>query len=442
MAAPAGSEAQFGYRYSKGVDAFGRDVFVDVANKFIRFISMSGLVAVRKLVTTDNMDPSNQTLQGVPVEAVVAPKLKFQPDTNSISPLLAHHCSVPQSSYITTPSGGVNSRQWVLVPFETGDTPSSTYIDSLIMEGTDNDGYPVRVDGARMSDLSIKIANGKIVDVECDFLACRDTYTSKATQLFINTYTGVPIIVGHWNQSLAASTLKVKVTAAAGGGFDGTVKWTTAAYAGSTTIQIKFDTWYRLVLDDGTRLGVSRDNDLFFCFPSSGATALTAGGTPDEWSFASQRVLASASYSTLNLLNSASVELVANGTTYFFHDADIKISRPRKANMVNQMYALTVQKNGPWAATITINRDRDDRDFLKKLIDAGLFAVTVKMYGNVIEGTIEQLWQIDFPNVQVSNVTRDVTTPNTLQEKVDLVARRVSTSDIFTHTLINTLTAL
>lgn len=438
MAAPAGSEAQIGFRYSTRVDTFGRDIWAPIVNNFFRFKSMSGLVAKRKLERVDNMDPSNQTLEGVPTEALIAPKFSFNPDTNSISRLIAHFLS--KAPTISTPSGGTSSRQWIMTPFEFGDTPSATYIDSLVMEGSDNDGNPILVDGVRMQEINIKIANGKIIDCDFGFLACRDTYTSDPTTILAATYSGKPIVMGHWNQASIALTLKAKITVVAGGGFDGTVKWTTATYAGSTVTQFKFDTWYKIVLDDATRLGVNRNDDLWFCFPSSGATAVALN---DEFSWTATRTLATPSFSTLEPLQAAGLEFTAGGTTYYVHDADIKLTRPRKANMVaGSKYALSVQKNGPFAATISINRDRDDRDFLKKLIDGTKFAVVVKMYGNPIELAIDQLWQLDFPNVQVADSQRDVTTPNTLQEKIELVALRSGSSDIFTNTLINTLTAL
>jgi hypothetical protein len=441
MPAPAGSEGQIGWTYSTRLDNFGQDVFNPIVNNFLRFKSMAGVVAKRTMVTTGNMDPTNQDLQGVPADAIIAPKFGLDPDTNSISRWLAHWLS--KAPTITIPTGGTNTRQWVMTPFKVGDTPSATFIDTLTMEGSDNDGYPILIDGARMQEVEVKIANGKIIDCNFGLLACHDTYTSNANLLAVGTYTGKPLIRGHWNQALAGSTLKLKVTAVAGGGFDGTVKCTTAAYAGATTTQIKFDTWYRVILDDGTRLGINRADDLWFCYPSSGATVLAIA---DEFSFTSQRTLATPSFSTLDTLQSSVVELTAAGTTYYIHTADIKMTRPRKANFVNSKYALTIQKNGPYVATIAIGRDRDDRDFLKKLIDAGLFPVTLKMWGNPIEtpanGPIDQLWQIDFPNCQVADVNRDVTTPNTLQETIVISPRRVGSQDIYTHTLINTLAAL
>jgi hypothetical protein len=438
MAAPAGSESQVGFRYAKGVDSFGSDIWTPVVNNFFRAKSMSGIVAKRKMERVANMDPSNQVLKGNPVEAAIVPKFSLNPDADSLSRLLAHFLS--KSPTISTPSGGVTSRQWVMTPFEAGDTPSATYIDSLSVEASDNDGNPILISGARMQDFTLKIQHGKIIDCELGFLACHDTYTSDQTTILAATYTGKPIVRGHWATANMASTFKIKVTATAGGGFDGTVKCTKASYAGTTTIQIKFDTWYRVTLDDGSRLGVDRFDDVWFCFPASGGTLLAAN---DEFSWTATRTLPAASYSTLDALQAGGLDFSVGGANYWVHDAEVKISRPRSANFVaGSKYALSVQKNGPIDVQITINRDRDDRDFLKKLIDASSFAVTAKLYGNPIEGSIDQLLQLDFPNAQVSDVTRDVTTPNTLQEKAVIQPYRTGSSRIVTVTTIGTLTAL
>jgi hypothetical protein len=64
------------------------------------------------------------------------------------------------------------------------------------------------------------------------------------------------------------------------------------------------------------------------------------------------------------------------------------------------------------------------------------------MTGNPIEGNIDQFWQLDFPNCQVSGDQRDVTTENTLQEKIVIGAKRIGSSDLYTHTLVGTLTSL
>jgi hypothetical protein len=49
---------------------------------------------------------------------------------------------------------------------------------------------------------------------------------------------------------------------------------------------------------------------------------------------------------------------------------------------------------------------------------------------------------LDFPNCQVSGDQRDVTTENTLQEKIVIGAKRIGSSDLYTHTLVGTLTSL
>lgn len=440
MPAPSGSESQLGYSFATGVDSYGQDIWTNPVTKFTRIKNAAGFIADQTLERVENMDPSNQTLQGVPTKRLISPKFSHNPDANTVMPLLSHYLS--KNPTISTPSGGASSRQWIMTPFEYGDAANATYVDSLVMELSDNDGFPVLVHGARAQDLGIKIDSGKLQSVDWGFLACSDSYTSAATQVTLGAgaYSGKPLVRGHWNQAYSAATLGVRVTAIAGGGFNGTVKWTRdGSYAGTTATPIVFGQWYRLVLNDGTRMGASRENDLWFCFPTATGT-LTA---LDEWSFTSARTLATASYSTLTPLQAAAVEITVGGSVVYVNSAELKFSRPRKHNeVVGLIHPLTVQKNGDWMASLSIDRDRNDRDFLKKLISAESFAVAVKMYGNIIEGSIEQLWQIDLPNCQVSKRQGDITTKNTLQEKVDIIAFRSGSTDLFTHTLVGTLTAL
>ena len=440
MPAPTGSESQLGYKYATRLSSYGEDVGNAPVNNFIRFKSLSGMIPKRTFAATENMDPSNQSLKGQNVAAPINMKVSWQPDVNSLMRLIAHFCR--KDPAITTPAGGTSSRQWVNVPFERGDSANAAYIDSLLLEPYDGQDCPL-IYGARVVGMGFKIAAGKLIDSDLDIMACQDTYTSNATQIAINTYSGKPIIRGHWAQALVASTLKVKVTAAAGGGFDGTVKWTTATYAGSTTIQIKFDTWYRIVLDDASRLGVSYTDDVWFCFPSSGGTTLAAGATPDEWSFTATRTPASASYSTRDVLQAAGLEFSVGGAVYYVQSADVKLMNPGKPFMpAGTKYALTIQKGGRFKVSITLDRDREDRDFIKKLISAEAFAVAVKLYGNNIEANIDEKFQIDIAAAQAADVNRDVTTELTLGEKVEVIGHRSGSTDIVSFTTIGTLTAL
>ena len=59
-----------------------------------------------------------------------------------------------------------------------------------------------------------------------------------------------------------------------------------------------------------------------------------------------------------------------------------------------------------------------------------------------IEGSIYQQWSISLPNCQVAKNGRDIATANTLQESIEIVAFRSGSTDIFTHTMVGTLTAV
>ncbi len=438
MSTPSGSEAQAGYRFATGLTALGQSIWQGAVNKFIRFISMSGTHSKRTVTPVQNMDPANQELSGSTTQAALSPKFTLNPDVNSIAPLLVHHCG--SDPVITTPAGGTTSRQWVIAPFKRGDTAPAAHIDSISIEAYDGQ-TTVLDEGVRLQDVGIKIDQGKFVVVDLGFLACSDTFTSDATQVTLaGAYSGKPIIKGQWGAS-TATPIKVKATAAASGGNNGTVKVTTGSYAGSTTMTIVFGTWQRIVLDDGSRAGINRDDDLWILFPAtSPATTLTVN---DEWSFASTRTPASPSYSSREALRAGGLEITFGGVVYYVRSADVKLTRPRKANFVaGLLSAKDIQGNGKWRATITLDRDREDTVFLMALIRSNAVAVAVKMYGLPIEGAIDELWQIDFPNVKVADDQRDVATENALPEKIELVAHRAGSTDIFTHTLVNTLTAL
>jgi hypothetical protein len=402
-------------------------------NEFARFISMDGMNAQYGFEPVGNMDPSNQTIGGDPSSATVNPKLVFNPDVNTIVPFLVHQCG--KEAAITTPAGGTLSRQHVIVPFEYGDTAPTTYRDSMILEGYDGQECGL-VEGARLQDLGVKFDMGKNIIAELGFAACSDTYESDATQLAIGTYTGKPIIKGQRSLALAGVLLKVKATAT---GTNGTVKWTGAgAYAGSTVTAILFDKWYRLVLDDGTPAGVSRDQDLWFCFPSTATPSALA--VNDEWSFTDTRTPATPSYSALSILRSGGAELSVGGSEFFVHSGEVKITRPRKPNqVVGRMNPLSVQKGGKWGVTVSLNRDRDDTDFVKRLRRAQSFAMAIKMYGLPLEGNILAMWQIGL-NCKVSDVKRGVSSENTLQETIEIMGERSGSTDIVTHTVVCTRT--
>lgn len=437
MTAPAGSEAQFGYRFASALTSFGESIWQGPVNKFLRFISMEGMNADYQFTPVDNMDPSNQTLTGDATQGAVTPKLSLNPDVNSISPILAHHCG--KDPVITTPAGATNARQWVLTPWEYGDAAPASHIDSLILEHYDGQECGL-VEGARLQDLTIKGAQGKNIIVDLGFVACSDTYESDATQLAVGTYTGKPILLGQRAASLAGLPLKVKVTAAAAGGNDGTVKITVGAYAGATTIPIFFNKRIRVQLDDGSYGGVNREQDLWILFPStSPATTLALD---DEWSFSDTRTPATPSYSALSVLKGTGVAITVGGVEYLFQDFALKISLPRKANYVlGRMFPIGVDKDGKWSLSIDLNRHRSDTDFVQRLRRMQSFTARVEMFGAPIEANIFAKWQVDV-NGKVSSIQRGVTNPNTQQEKLVIMGERSGSTDIVTHTVINSLAAL
>jgi hypothetical protein len=216
----------------------------------------------------------------------------------------------------------------------------------------------------------------------------------------------------------------------------------------ATSTSITFDQPFRIVLGDGSRIGISRFDDMWGILPS-GSGALAVG---DEWGFTTPRTLADPTYSDLQVLTSAGLEIIIDGKPYGatpgrpgVHTGTIKLTRPRKQNFTNgSKYAQGIQRNGRWTATIDLDRDRDNRDFLDALIQARSIAINVSMYGNPIGDTgFDEFWGFSFPNCEVSDTTRDVATENTLPEKISINAvRGADGTPIFTETIIGPVSEL
>lgn len=438
MTAPQGNDAVFAYGFENS-DNIWQPANI---NKFIPAKSYEGFVADRPLERSENMDSAGQTLPGVNLQAVIGPKISFMPGVDDLPPLLAHMNQ--QWSFGGQLGGGSGPFPMTTRPRVPGDAANPKYVDSLVGTISDGDGFPVLVSGMRAQELKYKIDAGKLSMLQASFLACYDTYTDDASQLVGGTYTGKPIIRGHWDPT-KTGPLKLKVTAAAAGGFDGTVKLTTAAYAGATTIQVKFGIWYRVQLDDASRLGINRYEDLWFCIP----TATGVLQISQEWSFANARAVATPTYSTRNPLHAAGLDVVideglSTEQQIYLHSIEVTRTKPLKGNFTNgSKYSRTSQKNGPWKVNISIDRDREDRTALLALISSKKISITTYAYGDPFASSgFDELWKSLYANCQVSKATRDVSTPNTLPEKIELEASRFGSTSIYTDTVNTSLSAI
>lgn len=435
---PQGTDLQLSAR-------FCRKHFVPGAifNQFQRCKGITGYVADRPRERNENMDPSGQTQLGVNVAAKFAGlKIDYQPNVLSIVPRRVHHVG----SYSIGAPLAAGVYPWTLAPAEAGASPMPVYVDSLDMEVKDGDGYPVKIHEMRQQEIDIKIAAGKIQNVSESWLACLDTYASDATVEAVGAYTGWPELIGHLSAAtLAGLPVNVKVTALAGTGFNGKVKVDLGAAPDYTDAEfpIVFDVWTRVA----PRIGLSRFDDVFILFPSGEGT-LAIG---DEFTFTSPRVPLTPEYSTLNSLHSAGLELVLDGVTYGgipgqpgFDAVDLKLVRPFVANdTTGSKYAQGILKNGPWAVTASLDRKRMDRTMLEHMIRADSVAAVISMYGDPFGVTgFDELWRFTLPVCEVKT-QRDVSTPLSLPEKIDLeAARGPSGNAIFTEYILSPLSDL
>jgi hypothetical protein len=220
-----------------------------------------------------------------------------------------------------------------------------------------------------------------------------------------------------------------------------------AATFSGNALPFLFDIGLRVVLGNGTSLGISRFEDFWIIFPS-GAGVVSVN---DEFSFTTPRTLAAPVYSSRNVLHAAGVEVVIDGQPYGgvpgqsgFHSITMKLTNPKKQNFTTGgKYSQGNQRNGRWMATISFDRDRNDRRFLEKLIAASSLSITVSMYGDPFMLGVDELWQFTFANCEIADDIRDVATENTLPEKIDVNAvRGEDGTPIFTELIYSTRASL
>jgi hypothetical protein len=142
---------------------------------------------------------------------------------------------------------------------------------------------------------------------------------------------------------------------------------------------------------------------------------------------------------------------VLDGVTYGgipgqpgFDAVDLKLVRPFVANdTTGSKYAQGILKNGPWAVTASLDRKRMDRTMLEHMIRADSVAAIISMYGDPFGTTgFDQLWRFTLPICEVKT-QRDVSTPLSLPEKIDLAAARGPNGNaIFTEYILSPLSDL
>lgn len=311
---------------------------------------------------------------------------------------------------------------------------SSVAPSSATFEADFGDGYPIVVTGNRLTETVWQIAENKLVGMTEKWVGCYDTYCDDAVEVNLaGSYDQVPRIRGHRSDPTSTDEIKVKVTTT--GALDGTakVKFTKGATAyGSTEYAVTAGQWMRVVLADGSLPGHSRSETLWVLFPTS-AQDLTQD---DEWKFENVRTAATASYSSLNPLNAAGVEITIDGDTYYVHTCNVTIQTPWTPSFrVGSYYAEKVQPNGKKRIMVDIGRDYDDRELLLKLISAESIAVSVKLYGDPLASSIyDELVQIDIANATADEQDSDVANENALQESVKISGYRSGSTSLYTIT--------
>lgn len=428
MTAPSGSELQYLWGFENSFGIWDPALLENT----LAVKSVSGMMGQITYERVANMHRSRQTMKGKKSRVDFNMKIENEPTIDDLPRIFAHF--MRKDPTITNPSG--SAFQWVNVPFEAGDAANSRYLDSIFAEAHDGDGHPVLVSGIKIAEIAMKASAGKMVGLSLSQFGSRDTFSSDLTPDVGNTgtYVGTPIIRGHWDQA-KIDDLEITVSGAAAGDFDGTIQATTGATAyGSVEIDIEFGKWYALKMSsDGTRLGLNASDELEICFPAAAGTLAVA----DTWTGSAQRTAATPSYSTRDVLHAAGARFYLGSDEYDTKDFEIKLTNPTAPSFANgSLYARAQQPNGRISATISLNRDREDREFLKRIISGEAFAAQIKVTGNNITGAYDELLQLDFSNCQVTGNDRNTTTENVLPEKVDIMAHRAGSTDIFQSTIV------
>src|SRR5574340_23671 len=407
-----------------------------VVTKAVRLKGISGVVAKRPYEKSASLDARGQNLKGYNLYASIQRKYDLEPKADDIVFPLAHQCG-----WYDTPTDLTGAYQWSIRPFVPVTDTAPIYLDTFHDETDLGDSYPVATIGQRISDLDLSVQANKIVSCSFTGLAPRDTYLDEPDfDTDGGTYTGYMSWYGHPNATAGAyTTFKVKCTTP--GALDGTAKvsFTHDAVAyGATEYAVTAGTPIKVYMADGSDPGVSYKDGVYVVFSSGGTLSLN-----DEWSIDVVRVKQTASYTPQNPFTACDVTFTIGGTSYNVHNISLKCSHPLKANQViGAKYASTIQNNGKWQVSLTLDRDAEDVVLLKNLIRGAAAAVVLKMQGDLIGATAHrETWEIDLDHVMVSDATRDVSNDNTLPEKIGLEAFTDGTDPIIEHLVTCTFNA-
>lgn len=434
MPAPSGAETQVGWGFETGPGEYS------AIDEFFRVRSITGIHAKRPLERNDNIDSARQTVKGVNIKAEIMPKISFRPDVDSIVKLRAHDNR--KEPTITDLTGAYS---WAMTPWVRGDSEPTSDLDSLSMEVDTGDGRPVLLTGLELLAWNLKIAENKIQDLSFDFAGLRDTYAADVAEVAVNAaFTGRILVRGHRHDAATSSdAIKIKCIDAGGDGV-ATVSFTRGATAyGAETYTVNYGEWMTVYVADDSRAGVSRFEEFQVMFLDSAAedSELTAA---DEWTIAAVRTAATATYSSRNVLHAAGVIVSIGGTEYPMHNVEVRGSVGKAPSFgTGSKYARAIQKSGRRSLSFTFDRDADDLAIFYKMLDSSSFAVLVDMYGDPIGASgYDERWLISAPNCQISDDVRDVTSENTLPEKITVEAFRSGATSMYTETIVCTKSAI
>jgi len=116
---------------------------------------------------------------------------------------------------------------YLMHPRTPNEIKHANYLDSMWCVRSDGAGGPVTLYEMAMSDLEFKVSGGKISDVSETWVGTVDTYAGEAVVTkAVSAYASLPYLAGHFEDNLVQPNLplNIKITDAAGSGFDGKFK--------------------------------------------------------------------------------------------------------------------------------------------------------------------------------------------------------------------------
>lgn len=426
MSAPQGTDIQFGYGFEL---AENRPAATPI-DRFMRVASAQGISPAPVFARSRNMDPSRQRTRGRVVGWDWMPRFSVDPIADDALILALNH-----NGFWTDPSTELvasEAYRWVTRPLLNTDTQPS-YVDTLATEFDVNDGKPIFASGSRITERVLRIQGRAIQQLDVMIPGTHFTFESDVVELAVNAAWTGRVLVRGLRRSGLTGDIHFKATKAGGSGVAEIKMFREGETPGATVYVVTYGEWLEVFDELDARAGVSRFDklEIMFLDASGGGSLITLN---DEWEIKATRTAASATYSTRNPLMHAGATITLDGVEYEMDSLTLTLRRARvPRNPIGSMTSTTQQENDVYEAILEYQRQADDRNIIEKLLTAVAISATIEMWGDQLSGVYDEKWKITLPNMDVSQLTRDVANAGFLPESASLEAFRSGSTSIWTE---------